>query len=230
MESTTLARPVAIKCRIHDIIQGSYVQESDQKANYILTASQQKLYKINVIGIIVEKEQQGSITDLILEDGTGTMVVRFFENHPVVARLQAGDIILVLGKVRVYNQDKYISPEIVKRTSPLWLKVRTLELPSDSNIKLVQSSTDNSTTMQPIINNRGMVLENPEQIETIEESGEIIPVQKILQLIKNLDHGEGVLIEEILERSPLKETERILEKMLQNGDIFQNLPGKVKLL
>ena len=66
--------------------------------------------------------------------------------------------------------------------------------------------------------------------EEIEENDPLLPYEIISKLISQLDKGEGVMIEEILEKSPLDKTEELIEKMLENGDIFQNMPGKVKLL
>ena len=50
-----------------------------------------------------------------------------------------------------------------------------------------------------------------------------------LPLIKELDPGEGVPIEVIIEKSDLEDAEKLLKKMLEKGDIFQNQPGKVKI-
>ena len=59
-------------------------------------------------------------------------------------------------------------------------------------------------------------------------SGTADPTQ--LVLIKNLDTGEGAGIEELIEKSPLEQTEELLERMMKNGDVFQNMPGRVKVL
>ena len=69
-----------------------------------------------------------------------------------------------------------------------------------------------------------------EEEENISEEAELLPIQKLTNLIKELDTGDGVLIEEVISKSPLNDTEQLIEKMLENGDIFQNLPGKVKVL
>ncbi len=53
---------------------------------------------------------------------------------------------------------------------------------------------------------------------------------KIRELIKELDQGEGALIEEVKEKAKVEKVEELLEKMLEKGEIFQNLPGKVKVL
>ena len=58
----------------------------------------------------------------------------------------------------------------------------------------------------------------------------LLPRQKIAQLIKEMDDGKGVLIEDLLEKSPIQETEQVLGQMLESGEIFQILPGKVKVL
>jgi len=38
------------------------------------------------------------------------------------------------------------------------------------------------------------------------------------------------LIEEVLEKSLLTNSEKMLQKMLECGEIFENQPGKVKVL
>ena len=53
-----------------------------------------------------------------------------------------GNICCVVGKIRVYNNEKYISPEIFKKVDLLWLKVRSLEL----------SAKDKNTILQKAIN------------------------------------------------------------------------------
>ena len=58
----------------------------------------------------------------------------------------------------------------------------------------------------------------------------LLPIEKIKKIIEEMDTGDGVLIEEIISKSPLNDTEEVIEKMLEAGDIFQNLPGKVKVL
>ncbi|MBT3465494.1 hypothetical protein HN451_10975, partial [archaeon] len=68
-----------------------------------------------------------------------------------------------------------------------------------------------------------------DEIVDVEENV-LLPVQKIINLIKELDPGEGVMIEELISKSMLNDTEKLIEKMLEAGDIYQNLPGKVKVL
>ncbi len=230
MIDTKNIRQVAVKLTISDILEGDYIQENEQNPNYLLLKSGAGVYRINVIVVVLRKEQIGTITNLLIEDNTGAIIARFFEESKVISQVQAGDVILLIGKVRMYNQEKYISPEIVKKTSLLWLKQRRLELPRDKNIvgvgqqyrEMNQEGKNNEVVKENIgVNN--LVVE-----EIIEEN--VMPVQKLMSLIKNLDTGEGAGIEELIEKSPLEQTEELLERMMKNGDVFQNMPGRVKVL
>ncbi len=226
------ARQIAVKIYIADLLSGIYIQEVEQNPNYLQTIHNHKIYRLNVIAIIIQKEMLGSITNFLIDDSTGTIVARFFEENKYLERFKVGDVVLVVGKVRTYNQEKYISPEIVKKVSPLWLKIRLKELKLSSvqenkELKIDLVNQIQQKGQQPIIST---VQQDKLQEEDVVEDNIILPYQKITQLIRDLDAGEGVRIEEIMEKSPLQNTEEIIEMMLKNGDIFQNSPGKVKVL
>ncbi len=227
MESETkpFYRHPAVKISIKEIEDSNYVEEHNQNSHYILTADQQKIYRVNVLGIIVHKELRGTINNILIDDGTEKIMVRFFEENKNLLDLEVGEVVFILGRVREYQKEKYILPEIVKKTNSLWLKVRAKEL------QTIKSSPENILPER-----KNIVVEvKTEKDEMIieEDVGDFsvsLPFQKIIELITNLDRGEGVFIEELLEKSPLKKTEELLEKMLENGTVFQNLPGKVRVL
>ncbi|MEK6937656.1 MAG: OB-fold nucleic acid binding domain-containing protein [Nanoarchaeota archaeon] len=236
-----LIRQTAVKITLGEVTQGRYVQEEDA-LNYLLTSDQRQIYRLNVVGIIVHLQKQGNITNLWLEDGTGKLVVRFFEENKVLKELNPGDIVLVVGRLRQYDQERYLSFEIVKKVDASWLKLRKIELKERfAAILETKSSEEIVSAAVPEVKplslseEKGGIKEEIIEEEVIEEeiaSGEkeILPTQKILLIIKEKDKGEGVLVEEILHCSFLNDTEKLIEKMLEKGDIFQNLPGRVKVL
>jgi RPA family protein len=244
-ETKSFERQTALKTTIQELLLGDYIQEDENTPNYLLTKSGTKIYRCNLMAIILSKEQQGSITNILVDDGTGKITLRSFEKNEVLEKLEVGTAILIVGKLRIYNQEKYLSSEIVKKIEPLWLKLRALELK-----ELIEKKDDFvDDKKENIVNEVNKVDENKdnqkndvekntnetetrinEEEETISEEAELLPVQKLTNLIKELDTGDGVLIEEVISKSPLNETEQLIEKMLENGDIFQNLPGKVKVL
>lgn len=232
MESETkpFYRYPAVKITIKELEESNYVEEQNQNPNYIFTLNRKKIFRVNVLATVVHKEQRGTINNLFIDDGTEKITVRFFEENKSLLDLEVGEVILVLGRVREYQKEKYIFPEIVKKTNSLWLKVRAREL------QIKMQSPENQNQLPERKNalieakkekDETIIIEEEEEIE---ENYSFLPFQKIIELITNLDKGEGVLIEELLEKSPLKKTEELLEKMLENGNIFQNLPGKVRVL
>ncbi len=226
-------RQTAVKIYIKDLLLGTYIQEVEQNPNYLQTINNQNIYRLNVIGIIIQKEILGTITNFLIDDSTGTIIARFFEENKYLEQFNVGDIVLITGKIRTYNQEKYISPEIIKKVSSLWLKIRLKELGStgaseNTPIIMIGKKEKQIEVQQPKMT--GRVQQDQILEEVIAEDDIIVPYQKIMQLIRTLDKGEGVRIEEIIEKSPLQNTEEIIETMLKNGDIFQNNPGKVKVL
>jgi len=263
MEAKPITRPTAIKILLGEINSGSYIEEDEQSFNYLLTLDQRKIYRFNIMAVVIDKQKQGTITNFLLDDNTGQMIMRTFEESRLVNELNVGEAILILGKVRKYSQEKYLSPDIIKKINPLWLKARSLEL-KDKIVSITKLSEIKITSnLEPEISQEILTAEIPkkkpllqsiptsnetnfpieEEIieeEIIEEEivgdsfktlkNEDLPTRKILDLIKELDKSNGASIEEILEKSSLNDAEKILQKMLEKGDIFQNLPGRVKVL
>ena len=187
------------------------------------------------MGIVLNIEKIGSITNVLIEDGTGNIVLRSFEENKKIMNLEPGEIIQIIGRLRKYNQERYISSEIITKVNSFWLKIRIKELGLESKakeeankIEIIPIQFENKVSSSNINNVKIPEVEE-EVIEEVKES-EMLPTQKILSLIKEIDKGEGAPIEEIVSKSPLKDTEQIIDKMLKKGDIFENLPGRVKVL
>jgi len=247
-ENKPFFRFSAEKVAIRELEEGEYVEEKEQKPNYIITSENRKIFRINVIATLVHKEVHGSITSILIDDGTGKIIVRIFEEIKSIFNLEVGDVIQIIGKVRIYNNEKYVFPEIIKKTNPAWLKIRFLEL--QKNNLFVKKEKEDSGISQKLkkeglelneLNKKEKELTLQKNTllnidvfevvsEEIEENDPLLPFEKISKLITQLDKGEGVMIEEIIEKSPLEKTEELIEKMLENGDIFQNTPGRVRLL
>ncbi len=225
-ETKTFHRHPAVKISIKELEEGVYVEERDQNPNYLLTAAQKKIFRVNVLAIIVHKELRGTVNNLLVDDGTGKIMVRFFEENKNLLDMEVGEVVLVLGRVREYQKEKYILPEIIKKTNSLWLKVRAEEL-QIKTLPLESPLPERKSPAAEIKTEKDEIVIEEEEIEGNSSS---FPFQKIIQLITDLDKGEGVFIEELLEKSPLEKTEELLEKMLENGNIFQNLPGRVRVL
>lgn len=223
MESkNSFQRQPAVKTTLSELLAGKYIQDEEQAPNYLLSLDGSKLYRINVVAVVLGRTQQGAITILQIDDGTGSLPVYFFESNPALSQIQIGDAVFIIGKVRMYNQEKYLSPEIIKKINPLWLKLRALELRKERPLPPVVA------VPEPMPEVDASPSEEIEEVELKLEAD--LPIKKITSLIKELDKGEGAQIEEVIAKSFVKDTEQWIQKMLERGDIFQNLPGRVKLL
>lgn len=189
---------------IGELLSAEFIKEDESNALYVLTTKQEKMFKCDILATVLAKEKQGSITNVVIDDGSGKIVVRSFEENRIVEGINIGDTILVVGRLRIYNQERYISPEIIKKLSSHWLRLRSLELKKNTIGNSVK--TKNVAEFEPLLR------------------------EKIRQLIGQLDFGPGVLVEELIEKSPIPDAEKIVLELLQDGDIYQIKPGRVKIL
>ena len=196
-----IKRLVAYKVKINDIINGEYVKEEGWKPNYVKT-NFGNISRVNVLAVVVGKNDDGSFT---IDDGSGKINARSFDI--IADGFKIGDVVLVIGKPRLWNSQKYIIYEIVKKIEDkTWIKVRKLEL--------------NTIKKEEI---KGIT-------EKVEEKVVENPYDKILDLIKELDKGDGADYQEVYVKSNLKKGDEILKALLEQGEIFEIKPGRLKIL
>ena len=84
-------RQVAVKVKIKEINEGSYVVEEGWKPNYLLTKSGKRVSRANIVGVVLDKEERGAIANLVLDDGSGKIVVRSFEEIKNLKEIAIGE-------------------------------------------------------------------------------------------------------------------------------------------
>jgi len=105
------------------ILNGKYEKQEDWNPNYI-QFNNIKIYRLNMIGIIVDKNEV-PYPSLILDDGFGTIRVRSFESTDLFDDFNIGDIVLIIGKPREFAEEKYILCENIKKLeNQKWLEYR----------------------------------------------------------------------------------------------------------
>ncbi|MDP3639918.1 MAG: OB-fold nucleic acid binding domain-containing protein [Nanoarchaeota archaeon] len=252
---TSYQRHVAKRVLLRDLLESSFMNAQVEEPDYLLTGTGQKIVRCQIMGVVVGKEQIGSMANILLDDGTGKLMVRFFEENKIFDRVIIGDCLLVVGRVRVYNEEKYISAEITKKVEPRWLQVSALYERKknilESNTKKEAGGESDKSQQQDKVQERTEEKESEKNIVSLEdrklknsfqenqimpfeemmvEEDQEIPFQKLVRLIKELDKGDGVAIESLLEKSSLDHTEQYIQQMMERGDIFQVRPGKIKVL
>ncbi len=195
-------RHTAYKVRICDLLNGEYVKRGGWEPSYFLLP-QGKVSRINVVAIVVSVEEGNQF---LIDDGTGNMLVRSFQDSPKVLPA-VGDLVLIVGRPKEWGQTKYIVPEIVRKLeNRQWLVVRQMEIKH----------------LKEIIPKKEVPKHSPPK--------ELGPYQRVLQIIDMLDKGDGASQDEVTLKSGLKDAQKIISKLLEEGEIFQVKPGKIKIL
>ena len=125
-------RNVAYKLRIGDILK-SKPFTNEGKLLY-LELGDKKLLRVNLIANVVDKfinEGEKKYASITVDDASGQIKLKAFGDdvEPLKA-ISSGDTLQIIGLIREYNSELYITPEVAKRVDPKWLLVRKLEIQS----------------------------------------------------------------------------------------------------
>jgi len=208
-QKTFQKRQVAHKARISDILNSAFVKD-ELSAGYV-KLNGINVSRVNIIANVVYKsEQSPNSTSAIIDDGTGKILLRAFENDYIFSKIDVGDFILAIGKIREFNNERYIMPEILKKIDDLgWMKVRKAEL---KNTNVIENEKPEEVS-------KAAAADTPHNTD-----------ENIYLLIKNLDKGDGAAVDEIIKISNSAGTEETINKLLANGDVFEIKPGMLKVL
>ena len=233
-------RNVALKISIKEIIDGLYIKDDDNSPNYI-NSTRGKLFRANIIGVVVSKELGLGFDTLAINDSTGTINIRSFENRDILKKINLGDVVLIIGRPREYNGEKYILPEIVKPLeNNLWAILRKKELNIENiqpEIKISVETNKNNFSQNKVFEANNIKSNNEKQPNSInvnlqQKDSEKIenPIELILNFIKNNDTGSGVSFEDIILNSNIKNCEEFIQSLIEEGEIFEIRPGIIKVL
>jgi len=222
-QQTTQKRQIAIKARISEIINGKYFKEEGWKPNYIITNTNKIISRANIIGVIVsEPSTETTNQNITIDDGTGRITVRSFDDKLTLNKYNTGEVVMIIGRPREYGNEKYLVPEIIKIVEDKrWIEVRKKELEKEKIADKKISVIDESSIIQE---------ETVEDNKVIEEKQSETVYEKIINKIREMDKGNGVNIEEVIISMKDPNAEKILNSLLEEGEIFEIRPGMIKVL
>ncbi|MBI5073040.1 hypothetical protein HZA99_04440 [Candidatus Woesearchaeota archaeon] len=224
LTTTSIERQTAYITSIAALTSGSFIKpEAQMQPSYVKTKSGKHVSRVHLIGVVVALSDLGN-SEVTVDDGSGKILARSFENTQFFHGVQLGDILRIIGKVRSFNEQVYLIPEIMKKiTDKKFITLHKLLLEK--------------------CNGEGIGDSNPEEVGTDVVAQEVVediavdaddtvpasPFDKLVALIKKLDTGDGAAIEEILQQEG-SESEKLLQHLLELGEVFEIRPGRVKLL
>jgi len=208
-EEQQFKRNIAFKLRIGDLHSGKPVIEADKFI--FLDLNGKKVIRVNLIGNIIDKygtdsEQGKKFSVITLDDGSGQIKAKLFgDDIKKLERVFQGQTILIIGVLRHFNNEIYISPEIVREMNPKYLLVRKIE---------IEKQRSKNSEMLP-----------KEQIADVRD--------KILGAIKNSEDDGGIEMDKLIMTlsniAPVIINQEV-EKFIEEGIVFEPRPGKVRYL
>ena len=206
-EEQKFKRNIAYKFRIGDLLFGKPIMNEERFS--FLELGDKKIVRVNLVGNIVDKYEGGKdrkYLSLTLDDGSGQIKLKAFgDDVDKFVEISQGQTVAVIGVLRYWNEETYVSPEMIKEMDPKYLLIRKLETEKE---KILHSA--------PV---------EKEQIIAIKD--------KILDMIKNSEDDGGIdrdnIITNLQNVSP-SIIDQEIKKLLEEGIVFEPRPGKVRYL
>ncbi len=130
MQEQEFKRHIAYKMKIGQIFEARPEIEADRLK--FLEKDGKKIARVNLIANITDKfvqDGEKKFASLTLDDASGQIKLKLFgEDIKKFTDFSQGDTILAIGLVRIWNNEIYITPEIIKKRGPEYLIIRKLEV------------------------------------------------------------------------------------------------------
>ncbi len=122
----------AMKVYAIELVSGEFVKGSGSRRSYLRLWNGESIEKGRVMGTIVQSflSNDGTYCALTLDDGTETIRVKGWrEDAKAMESFQTGQIVDVIGHIREYDGEVYLSPVATNGISdPNWEPLRELEI------------------------------------------------------------------------------------------------------
>ncbi len=220
-EIEKMQRQTAYHFSIGDTVKGKLVLDGD-RLNF-LEVDDKQITRVNIIANVVdkyanEKENQKYLT-LTIDDGSAQIKVRAFGSDcKQLEKMGIGDTILVIGRLRYFNNELYILPEITRKVSEKWLLVRKLELEQE---KVRQEEPGQQEPEQQA----GQEKQKKQAEEAKQEARE-----KILQELRKEEQGAEIDKLIMTLDMPVAQINNIVKELIEEGEAYEPKPGKIRLL
>ena len=195
-------RHIAFKLKIGDVLSGNKIIDGE-KLKFI-EANGKNVARVNLIANVVDKfiqDDEKKFASITLDDASGQIKLKTFGDDIEKLKLfEQGDTVLAIGMVREWNNEVYVTPEIIKKKQPEYLLLRKLENEKNQPLETDKKSSD---IKQRIID----IIKREEQNGGAD--------------IKNLTA-------ELQAKSETVNQE--IRKLLEEGTIYEPRPGKVRYL
>ncbi len=188
--------------------------------NKTLTIDGKRIHRVRLLGNV-----KNVMVSSILSFELDGVVVKDFEKK--AEDVEEGDFLDLIGRVGEYEGSKYIALEVYRKRNEdkeKWKELRTLEI--EKTRKYLKDEGDSA------YNNEGVGESSQiteEVLEDIYSNEEIDQKDIVLNIINENDE---ISYEELLKKTGMneKELDKLLEELIEDGEIYEPKSGTYKIL
>ncbi len=203
IQEQSFKRRVAYKMQVGSVLAGKPIMENERFR--FLEFNGKEIIRVNLVANIIDKfvqEGEKKYASLTLDDASGQIKVKAFgEDVKKFEAFTTGDTVLVVGLLRSWNNEVYITSEIMKKKEPAYLLVRKLEIEADMP-KTLDSAAVFALKDKIIV-----------EVKNAESTGGV----EIEKLIMELKESPEVINQEI-------------KRLLEEGMVYEPRPGRLRWL
>ena len=212
-----ISRLTAYKIWIASLINSPYVNNPGEFAPNYIRVNGKEISRVNIIATVVNKyiSDDANYVTIIVDDGSSQIRVKSWrEDTLLLKEINVGDTILLIARIKNYQNEVYLLPEIVKKVNPNWELVRKLELLKGYGKVKIEQVTK---IKEEIIPNAETT-----KIEEITFTSTNLR-NELLNLIEKNEDKSGIILDEMkLElHKEVTEIYNILEELIKEGQVYQ---------
>lgn len=234
-----IERQTAKKAKIWDVMNGKFVRKEGFEPSFVRTPEGEEISRVRLLGTVVSKfvADDKNYASVTIDDGTDTIRLKVFKTTKPLDSTEIGDIVDVVGRVREYEGETYVIPEVVRKVEPNFEILRRLELVYKTmgikkTKKLVEKNRDkNPEELKKELMKMGM---RREWVETVLGKGKENGKEKKLlkkEILKIIEESkDGIVYSELMGRLKAEETEieSVIDELLNDGVCYEPSPGKIR--
>ncbi len=239
-----MQRQTAIRARIVDIVSGEFVKKEGMEPSYVVTPGKENISRAKIVGTIVGKfdSDDGNFSSVTIDDATATMRAKLWKEVDLLKNAKEGQLVSLVGKVREYEGEIYMVPEILTQVSPdeetlarleVLRKMKTRVSPTAASAPRQEArppapkaapEAEEAPSTHPEEEDSG----NAQPLQTAGSQADVHPRKKVMDIIE--ENPDGIKYSDLARQAGIPEDvlENVINELLGEGVCYEPLPGKIK--
>ncbi len=208
-----IQRQTAKKVKVLEITKGQWLKgEGPMDPSFVKTPSGEMVSRARIMASIVGKfvADDGMFASVTLDDSTDTIRAKTFKTVKPLDKVEVGDRVDLIGKVREWNDELYVIPEaVVKVADPNMELLRRAEIVARLGSPKPAGGKEDAKAGEKKDDKEGL---RKKVLEFIESGKDGVGFTDVMQNVK----------------APEEELESVINELLSEGICYEPTPGKIR--